>query len=94
MGTTDNYIGNVKGICSGAHAFRFWLNVQQISDLGEVDIQIIIDVDLDNGIKRILNAYDIALKVVHSNGLSPWIYNPIFTHSIILVIIKLADIVI
>ncbi len=47
----DNFIGNIKGICRAAHAFYFWLNVQQISNPGEIDKQIIVDINLDCGIK-------------------------------------------
>lgn len=38
-----------------AHAFHFWLNIQQISNLREVDKQIIIDINLDCGLKGILD---------------------------------------
>ena len=76
---------------TGGHA---WLNIQQISNLGEVYQQIVIDIDLDNGIKRILNAYDIALKVIDSHNLSAGIHDPILTDSGIFVVVCLSNIII
>ena len=35
---------------------------------------------------NVWNAYDISIKVIYSNSLSPWIYNPVFTHSCIFVV--------
>ena len=47
----------------GTHAFPFLLNIQQISNFREVDKQIIIDIDLDCGVKGILDVQHISLKV-------------------------------
>ena len=41
-----------------------------------------------------MNAYDIVLKVVHSNNFSSGVNDPIFADFVILVIVELADIVI
>lgn len=57
-------------------------------------MQIIIDIDLDNGIKRILNAYDIVLKIIDSHSLSAGIYDPILTDSGIFVVVCLSNIII
>jgi len=43
----------------------FLLNIQWHSNIREVNQQIIIDVGLDNGIKRIIKTIDIALKAVY-----------------------------
>lgn len=54
---------------AGSFIFRqlFCLNVQQISNLGEVDDLVIIDIDLYDGIKRILETYNIVFKVIDSH---------------------------
>lgn len=69
------------------------LIADHISIIRKINKQITINVNFDNGLKRILDAYDITLKVVHRNDFSPWIYNPIFTHPIILIIVEFADII-
>lgn len=74
--------------------FVLFLDIQQFGNLGEVDEQIIIDVYLDNGIKRILDTHDITLEVIYCDGLSLRIRNPILTYSIILVVVELADIIV
>ena len=77
-----------------AHAFSFLLNVQQIGNFREVDKQIIINIDLDCGIKGILDVQHILLEVVDSYCFAARIYNPILTHSIIFVVVEFADIII
>ena len=90
----ENHIGRMKGIYSGAYAFSFRLNVHQISNLGKVDKQIIIDINLDNGIKRVLNAYNIAFEVIESHSLAAWIHDPVLTNAGIIVVIEFADVII
>ena len=68
-------------ICT--YAFSLWLNIQQVSNIWKVDKQIIKNVDFDNRVKRILNAYDIVLKVVHSNNFSSGVNDPIFADFVI-----------
>ena len=77
-----------------AHAFSFLLNVQQIGNFREVDKQIIINIDLDCGIKGILDVQHILLEVVDSYCFAARIYNPIFTDSIIFVVVEFANIII
>ena len=54
------------------HGFLFVLvqrlNIQYICNFRKVDQQVFIDIDLDNGVKRILNAYNIILKVIYGNS--------------------------
>lgn len=76
------------------HMPLYWSDIQQFRNIREVDVQIIIDIDLDCGVKWILDAHDITFKVIYSNGLSPWIHDPILTYSGIFVVVELADIII
>ena len=78
----------------GAHAFCFLLNIQHISNIREVDVQIIININLDYGIKGILDGKHISLKVVDCHRFAARIYNPIFTDSIIFVVVEFANIII
>lgn len=77
-----NYIGRLKGICSGAHAFSFRSDIQQFGDIREVDKQIVVDIDLNCGIKRVLDIELAFLKIIDSYGLTPWVNNPILTHAL------------
>ena len=70
------------------------LNIHHISNLRKIDEQIIINIDFDHGVKRILNAYDITFKVIYSYDPSSRINNPVFTHPIILVVVELSDIIV
>jgi len=38
-----------------AHAFSFWLNIQQIGNFREVDVQVIMDIDLNRSSVAIYN---------------------------------------
>ena len=53
-----------------------------------------LDIDLDNGIKGVLDIKHILLKVVYGNGLSSRVYNPVFANSCIFVVVELADIIV
>ena len=74
--------------------FAFILDIQQLGNLGEVDVQILVDINLDNGIKWILDTHEITIEVIYCYGLSLRIHYPILTHSIILVVEELADIIV
>lgn len=72
----------------------FWLNIQQTGNIREIDVQIIIDINLNCRIKGILNIEHISLKIVNRHSLTARIYNPIFTDSIIFVVVEFANIII
>ena len=74
--------------------FAFSLDIQQFGNLGEVDVQILKDINLDNGIKRILDTHDITLEVIYCDGLSLRIHDPILSNSMILVVVELADVIV
>lgn len=78
----------------GAHAFPWSLSVKQAGNIIKADKQIVKDIDLDNGVKGILDAHKIALKIIYGNSFSVWVCDPIFAYPEIFVIIKLADVII
>ena len=41
-----------------------------------------------------MDAYDITFKIIYRDGLPLWIHNPVFTYSVILVVVELADVII
>ena len=82
-----------SGICSAAYVFS-WLDIQHIGNLRKIDKQIIKNIDFDNGIERIWNAYDIIFKVVDRNGFSLWINNPVFSYAVIFVVVEFTNIII
>lgn len=73
---------------------RFWLNTQQIYNFGEIDQQVIENVNLDCGIERILDVEHISFKVIDCYYFAAGIHNPILTHPIIFVVVRFADIII
>lgn len=72
----------------------FRLSTQQISNLGKVDKQIIIDIDLNCGIKRLLDIEHVFLKIVDGYCFTARIYNPVFAHSVRFIVVCLSDIII
>ena len=48
----------------------------------------------NNRIERVLNVKHIFIKVIYNHKFSSWIYNPIFTHSKIFIIVKFTDIIV
>lgn len=70
------------------------LSIQRFSNFRKVNIQIIIDVNFDCGVKGILYAEQIFPKVIYHNGFAAEIHNPLFTDTSIFVAIQFADIII
>lgn len=68
--------------------------MQQIGNPGEIDKQIIENMNFDGRIKGILQAGQILLKIVDGYCFAAWIHDPIFPDTGIFVIIELADIII
>ncbi len=61
----------------------------------EVNPQIVIDIDLDLVLERILqDVKRILFKEIHKGCPASWVNNPIFPNTIVFIIIELADIII
>lgn len=65
-----------------------------IQHIKEIDIEIIKNIGFDGGVKGILHVKSAAFKVVYRDYFPAGVYNPIFTHASIFVIIEFADVVV
>ena len=77
---------NIPGFKTGFQDSNF---IQHLHDLWKINIQILININFHYRIKGILNGHIIPFKIVYRYNLPLRIYDPIFSHSIILIIVKL-----